>query len=89
MSAPTAHEALSLTLADALEAGLRIACAVGEGWLSEDVRERARAAERCDGCPCLAECDAAGLEAVWGVWGGVDRSPRQRNAGRPRRAQTG
>lgn len=82
----TAHEALSLAPADALEAGLRIPCAEGgDGWISDDAAERADAAGRCDGCPCLTECAEAADSTVekFGVWGRVDRSPHTRNPGRP------
>lgn len=49
-------------------------------WLSEDPRMRALAARWCAGCPVLAECDRAGVEAKhkFGVWGGKDRTRRAR-----------
>lgn len=72
------HEALALALAEALEAGLRIPCASGDDWLSDDATERADAAKRCAGCSCLTECAQAAdsTKERWGVWAGVDRSSR-------------
>jgi hypothetical protein len=33
----------------------------------------------CEGCPVIMECWSAAVarDERWGVWGGVDRSPRR------------
>lgn len=49
----------------------------GPLWISEDPAEREEAAERCGGCPLVAECHLAGRAEVWGVWGAEDRSGRR------------
>jgi hypothetical protein len=49
-------------------------------WLSENPRQRAKAAGRCHGCPVFADCDAAASagRVVFGVWAGRDRTIRRR-----------
>ena len=49
-------------------------------WLSDDPRLRALAARWCSGCPVLAECGAAALEAqvTFGVWAGADLTTADR-----------
>jgi len=54
-------------------------------WTSEDAEERAEAALRCQPCPVLAECHRAATarpRVTFGVWGGRDRTPCGRRAGR-------
>ncbi|WP_425310626.1 WhiB family transcriptional regulator [Ammonicoccus fulvus] len=51
-------------------------------WTSRATEDREAAAWRCGPCPILAACAAVGDFEPFGVWGGVDRSPR---IGRPPR----
>lgn len=80
----TPQERLLFALADALERHQWIPCSTGDGWTSDDAEERAIAAELCDGCPVWDACDAAGAGESFGVWAGVDRTPKPK-ATRPRR----
>jgi hypothetical protein len=32
----------------------------------------------CDACPVRAECDEAGRDETFGIWGGKDRGSRER-----------
>jgi len=53
-------------------------------WLSEDAQLRTLAVRWCQPCPLLDLCDAAATEdrEAFGVWGGRDRTPCGRRAGR-------
>ncbi len=53
-----------------------------ELWVSGATEDREAAAWRCSPCPILAACAAVGDFEPFGVWGGIDRSPR---IGRPPR----
>lgn len=79
----SAGEALTRGLLGMAENGRRPRCgdwAEGNPWLSDDPGLRGMAARWCVGCPVLAECDRAGVEAkhTFGVWGGHDRTARGR-----------
>jgi len=59
--------------------GVRTRCAGspdGSPWLSENPRQRAKAAGRCGGCPVFA----------FGVWAGRDRTIRRRKKRRKKPA---
>jgi hypothetical protein len=78
-----ARQALDLALVNLAAAGGRPRC--GEPgtrayWTSDDAAERAQAANWCTGCRVLAECGEAADEQreTFGVWAGVDRTPRKR-----------
>jgi len=51
-------------------------------WLSEELKDRRKAARLCSGCPALAECGEAARARGerFGVWGGADftRNPKAR-----------
>ncbi|SDS21639.1 Transcription factor WhiB [Friedmanniella luteola] len=49
-------------------------------WTSDNNQERKHAAAWCAGCPVLNLCSAAADETSerFGVWAGVDRTPRPR-----------
>ncbi|WP_052338016.1 WhiB family transcriptional regulator [Intrasporangium calvum] len=70
----------------ALTHGLRIPCADGDAWISDDPRERARAAPLCRFCPVRSQCAEAGesTRERFGVWAGRDLTPFTRKPGRPR-----
>lgn len=77
-----ASERLTKALIDLAAAGLRTHCSDPEThhlWLSEYPEERAQAAKLCEGCPVLIECWTASVarDERWGVWAGIDRSPRR------------
>ncbi len=82
MTATTAHETLALTLAQHAEAGRIPPCAGDpELWLSEDEADRTHAATRCArSCPVVPECAAAAAPTRerFGVWAGVDLTPRRK-----------
>ena len=80
MTAQTAGERLAIALEAAVFRGDRVPCAGREEWVSEDVDERAEAARACRPCPVTALCAAAADEhrEKFGVWAGVDRTPRPR-----------
>jgi hypothetical protein len=72
---------LTRALIDLAAAGLRPHCSDPEThhlWTSEHRGERAEAALLCLGCPALDPCGTAAeaRHERWGVWAGVDRSPR-------------
>jgi Transcription factor WhiB len=83
-----ASERLVRALVDIASQGLRTHCsdAGAELWLSDSEADRAEAARLCIGCPVLAECGAAAAAhgEKFGVWGGVDRSPRGIPGPRPK-----
>ena len=84
----TARETFNRALAGLLERGALPPCAGSAAWTSDEPDERATAAELCKPCPLLDACAALADEGDerWGIWGGIDRSPTSRPAGRPRRA---
>lgn len=47
-------------------------------WTSEDPLERHEAAHACLACPAIAACATAGRSERFAVWGGRDRTPRNR-----------
>jgi hypothetical protein len=53
-------------------------CQGSDSWTCEDPDERALAARCCTGCPVLSGCSrlAERVKVTFGVWAGVDRSPR-------------
>jgi hypothetical protein len=74
-----ASERLTRALITIASRGLRTHCSepdIHSYWLSEDPKERAVAARLCRGCPVIIPCAEVGQHQRWGVWGGVDRSPR-------------
>lgn len=83
----TAAEALSLVLLELAEQGRATPCQGRrrDRWTSDDAAEREWAAAVCVGldCPVLEECAAAAAEREekFAVWGGVDRTVRQRHKG--------
>lgn len=74
---------------DALTAALRAAggapCQGRAEWLSEEPKDREKAARMCDACPVTTQCAAAGHGEVFGVWSGVDRASPEAVAQRRRR----
>ncbi|HEX8509731.1 MAG TPA: WhiB family transcriptional regulator [Propionibacteriaceae bacterium] len=79
--AAEAQEALTLALVTMASRGQRPRCGdpvTGEMWLSDISEERSTAAGWCAGCPVLVECGqaAAATGEAFGVWGGVDRTPK-------------
>ena len=84
----TARERLNSALALLLEADRWPRCCADPdgGWLSDDATERAAAAELCRGCPLTDACAEAGAAERFGVFGGLDRTPKARPAGRTRKA---
>lgn len=73
-----------LALNKALEACGGVPCRERERnrlWISEERADREQAVARCADCPVLALCRTAGRFERFGVWGGIDRSPRPK--GRP------
>jgi Transcription factor WhiB len=83
-------EPFTRSLVDLADQGLRTLCsdpASHHLWLSAEVTERRIAVELCRGRPVIRPC-AATAEARrerFGVWGGVDRSPRPKTAKADRR----
>lgn len=78
----SAHEALREAARAALDAGHTLPCLTDRGalWLSDDHEQRAEAANRCRrSCPVIPECAtaAASTRERFGVWGGVDRTPKK------------
>jgi hypothetical protein len=70
---------------DALDRGMFPHCLnAGDYWLSESAADRRIAEQLCRGCPVILECRTAATarKERWGVWGGVDRSPRGKKAQR-------
>lgn len=83
----SAADRLGAGLLDLLDADERPPCGwpdTGHQWLSEDYRQRARAAAECDGCTLLHVCaeTAAELEVSFGVWAGRDLTKPRRKATR-------
>jgi hypothetical protein len=80
--APQAREAqarLTRALLDLASPGLRTHCSQPEihsWWLSDSQQEREVAAKLCRGCPVLRECAEVGRYERFGVFGGMDRTPR-------------
>jgi hypothetical protein len=82
---PQAREAqarLTAALVRLAARGLRTHCSDPEFhhyWSSELEKERRLTVRWCAGCPVLEPCGdaAAAVGERWGVWGGVDRTPRQ------------
>jgi len=77
-----AHDQLARALVALAAQGERPRCgdsATHRLWTSDSPEDRQLAATWCNGCLVLTECGTA-AEATgerFGVWGGVDRSPRQ------------
>ena len=74
-----AHDRLTRALVAIAARGLRTHCSDVElhsYWLSDDQQEREVAARLCRGCPVLSPCGDVGQYEHFGVFGGVDRSPR-------------
>ena len=71
---------LAAAFADVHERGRRAPCEGRGEWLSEDPEERAEAVAACGHCPLVIAdvCRDVGGRERFGVWGGVDRTPRQR-----------
>jgi hypothetical protein len=83
----TAAETMHVALIELTDHEQRPPCADRSGaWTSEDHTERKWAARHCAGCPIITLCaDLAGeLKPRFGVWAGVDRTPRPM---KPRSAQ--
>lgn len=79
-------------LLDAEARGLSTPCSDSEVsylWLSEQLRDRRKAARLCAPCPVLEPCGKAAKarKEAFGVWGGVDhfRNPTARKDERPTR----
>ena len=66
-------EALTLALVDTLTP-----CRGSDAWTSDDAEDRAVAVRACQSCELLDLCRAAAdsTRERFGVWAGVDRSPR-------------
>jgi Transcription factor WhiB len=73
---------LTRALIDAATVGVRPRCSVdGETsylFLSEDEHDREQAARMCSGCIVHAECNDVGRFQSFGVFGGRDRTRRQK-----------
>lgn len=50
-----------------------------ELWFAGDRIGRSVAARRCQRCPLLRPCREIGRGQRWGVWGGLDRGPREKH----------
>ncbi|MDN5768076.1 MAG: WhiB family transcriptional regulator [Humibacillus sp.] len=74
----SARDRLNAALAEMTLQGRAPRCARSGAATSEDPAERAYAADHCPGCPLLVPCAETGAEErhTFGVWGGVDRTPR-------------
>lgn len=66
-------EALTEALLDTLTP-----CRGSDAWTSDDAEDRAVAARACQSCALLDLCGAAAdsTRERFGVWAGIDRSPR-------------
>jgi hypothetical protein len=74
-----AHDRLTRALLDLTHRGMRPRCGDPEAhdwWLSESQQEREVAARWCRSCPILTPCGDVGQSQRFGVFGGVDRTPR-------------
>jgi hypothetical protein len=77
-----ASERLTRALITIAARGLRTHCSQPEirsWWLSDSQQERDVAARLCRGCPVFIPCAEVGQHQRFGVWGGVDRTPRPYN----------
>ena len=77
-----ASDRFTKALIDLAAAELRTHCSdpdTAHLWLSEYPEDRTQAVRLCEGCPVIMECWSAAVarDERWGVWGGVDRSPRR------------
>lgn len=72
---------LTIALRRALDSGEVPPCCgpYFDAWTSDDIADRAAAAEMCEGCPITAACAAAAdlHDERFGVWAGLDRSGRR------------
>lgn len=69
--------ALDVALLDMADEGRRPTCSTDpERWISDDRAERGAAARECAGCPVIEPCAASGADEPFGIWGGIDRTPR-------------
>lgn len=84
MTEPSPSSRLSLALVAQAEAGILPPCRYGDEWLSDDADERAVAVTWCRPCGVIAECAAAAADKreKFGVWGGRDRTVRNRREAR-------
>jgi Transcription factor WhiB len=78
---------LTRALVQAAADGLRPHCSDPPSrhlWLSEFEGERREAARLCGGCPVFRPCDQAAeaRQERFGVWGGRDRTRRQKGSAR-------
>jgi hypothetical protein len=74
-----AHDRLTRALVTLASRGLRTHCSqleIHSRWLSDSQQEREVAAKLCRSCPVLRECAEVGRYERFGVFGGVDRTPR-------------
>jgi Transcription factor WhiB len=72
---------LTRALIDAATVGVRPRCGDGETsylFLSEDEHDREQAVRMCSGCIVHAECGEVGRFQSFGVFGGRDRTRRQK-----------
>lgn len=74
----TTSEALDVALIGMADRGDHPPCFGLPGHVSDDPLERRLATQICDGCPVRELCAAVADERgeSFGVWGGVDRTPR-------------
>lgn len=82
-----AHQRLELAVLQLAAEGRRPRCGdagAHEVWLSEKADVRELAVQWCAGCPVLQLCDQAADagDERFGVWAGVDRTPRPRTSKR-------
>lgn len=70
-----AHEALTRSIATALEQGQTIPCVGSCAWISDHPRLQAEAARKCLDCPLIQQCGdyASEHKEQAGVWGGTCR----------------
>lgn len=78
--AERAHQALALALQQLTTTGARVPCTGDHRFISEDHRQRGTAAELCGACPLSIACHEAGRHEKFGIWAGIDRTPRAANA---------
>ena len=79
----TAHDDLREALRAALDARQTIIPCFPPAppwWIAEDADRRAQAAARCQPCPAIAACALAAesTRERFGVWSGIDRSPKRK-----------
>lgn len=77
-----AERRLRRLLADLNDDGEQVPCHERTEWIADDQESRAYAVGHCRLCPVIAACsDAADeLQPRAGVWAGVDRGTRTRQA---------